>query len=161
MGGTFKRNWEGDYHCTPREIKAMLRDQAEESPDMKVLENHDIEDLDKDSIKSYRIRYNTRHDGTSWTKLSNEEFLVKIGAASKRTTDHKIHPTAAGLLMFGQEYLITTEFPEYFLDYRKNLIRALGGRIVFSLSPVIFREMYLISSVQFIPRLRQILKNRS
>lgn len=22
MSGTFKRNWEGDYHCTPREIKA-------------------------------------------------------------------------------------------------------------------------------------------
>lgn len=24
--GTFKRNWEGDYHCTKREVLAMLRD---------------------------------------------------------------------------------------------------------------------------------------
>ena len=27
--GTFRRNWEGDYHCTPSEIRAMLRDEPE------------------------------------------------------------------------------------------------------------------------------------
>ena len=121
MSGTYKRNWEGDYHCTPREIKAMLRDQAEESPDTKILENKEISDFDSESVRDYRIRYNTRHEGTAWTKLSDEEFLVKIGAASDETSDHRIHPTAAGLLMFGQEYLITREFPNYFLDYREKL----------------------------------------
>lgn len=99
----------------------MLRDQAENSPDMKVLNIKRMEDLDGESIRDYRIRYNTRHDGTAWTRLSDDEFLVKIGAASKETEDGKIHPTAAGLLMFGQEYLITPEFPEYFLDYREKL----------------------------------------
>lgn len=121
MRGTFKRNWEGDYHCTKREIKAMLRDQAENSPDMKVLDIKRMEDLDPESILDYRIRYNTRHNGTAWTKLPDDEFLVRIGAASRETEDGEIHPTAAGLLMFGQEYLITTEFPEYFLDYREKL----------------------------------------
>lgn len=121
MGGTFKRNWEGDYHCTPREVKAMLRDQAEESPDMKVLEDQDMEDLDYDSIKIYRSTYNAYHPSGAWQKLSDDEFLVKLGAASKKTRDGKIHPTAAGLLMFGQEYLIMTEFPEYFLDFREKL----------------------------------------
>lgn len=121
MGGTFKRNWEGDYHCTPREVKAMLRDQAEQSPDMKVLENQEMEDLDYESIKLYRVSYNNRHEGNSWTKLPDDEFLIKIGAASKKTSDKKIHPTAAGLLMFGQEYLITNEYPEFFLDYREKL----------------------------------------
>ena len=29
--GTYRRNWEGDYHCTQAEIKAMLRDQPEET----------------------------------------------------------------------------------------------------------------------------------
>ncbi len=121
MGGTFKRNWEGDYHCTLREVKAMLRDQAEESPDMKVLEDQDMEDLDYDSIKIYRSTYNAYHSSGAWQKLSDDEFLVKLGAASKKTRDGKIHPTAAGLLMFGQEYLIMTEFPEYFLDFREKL----------------------------------------
>ena len=32
-----------------------------------------------------------------------------------------MHPTAAGLLMFGEEYKILYEFPEYFLDYREVL----------------------------------------
>ena len=32
FGGTFRRNWEGDYHCTREEVKAMLRDQAEDNP---------------------------------------------------------------------------------------------------------------------------------
>lgn len=32
-----------------------------------------------------------------------------------------MEPTAAGLLMFGEEYKIIREFPEYFLDYRENL----------------------------------------
>ncbi|WP_208873070.1 AlbA family DNA-binding domain-containing protein, partial [Fretibacterium fastidiosum] len=42
--GTFRRNGEGDYHCTRSEIKAMLRDQTEETFDMKVLENFEIDD---------------------------------------------------------------------------------------------------------------------
>lgn len=28
FGGTFRRNWEGDYHCTRLQVKTMLRDQA-------------------------------------------------------------------------------------------------------------------------------------
>ncbi|MCI8597346.1 MAG: hypothetical protein HFJ10_02725 [Lachnospiraceae bacterium] len=32
--GTYRRNWEGDYHCTPTEVKAMLRDQIEDTMDI-------------------------------------------------------------------------------------------------------------------------------
>ena len=32
-----------------------------------------------------------------------------------------MHPTAAGMLMFGDEYNIVRHFPEYFLDYREML----------------------------------------
>ena len=35
--GTFRRNWEGDYHCTPSEVRAMLRDQTEQTMDMELL----------------------------------------------------------------------------------------------------------------------------
>ena len=38
FGGTFRRNGEGDDHCTKNEIKAMLRDQTEETSDMKMLD---------------------------------------------------------------------------------------------------------------------------
>ena len=29
FNGTFRRNYEGDYHCTRLQVKAMLRDQTE------------------------------------------------------------------------------------------------------------------------------------
>ena len=31
FSGTFRRNWEGDYHCDRSEVLAMLRDQPEET----------------------------------------------------------------------------------------------------------------------------------
>ena len=120
-GGTFKRDWEGDYHCTKNAVLAMLRDQTEDTPDQKVLINRKIQDLNKESIASYRRRYDGAHDNASWSKLTDEEFLVMIGAASDDTEDGSVRPTAAGLLMFGEEHRITREFPEFFLDYREML----------------------------------------
>lgn len=35
--------------------------------------------------------------------------------------DKELHPTVAGLLMFGEENRIVREYPEYFLDYRELL----------------------------------------
>ena len=119
--GTFKRTAEGDYHCTAEEVKAMLRDQAKIGSDMKVLEDEEISDFDPDSIRLYRLRYAARRPNSAWDKLPDDQFLVQIGAASDKTQDGRIHPTAAGLLMFGQEYRITPQFPEYFLDYREKL----------------------------------------
>ena len=59
--------------------------------------------------------------GHPWETLNDEQYLEKIGAAAIYEEDGKIHPTAAGLLMFGEEYRIVREFPEYFLDYREML----------------------------------------
>lgn len=44
-----------------------------------------------------------------------------IGAAAISDEDGQLHPTAAGMLMFGDEYNIVRHFPEYFLDYREEL----------------------------------------
>ena len=115
--GTYRRDGEGDYHCSKEAVLAMLRDQTENTPDMKVLENKEIKDFNQDSIRSYRIRYNNNHPDHPWAKLSDDDFLVQIGAASDETSDHRIHPTAAGLLMFGVYNRIMREFPNFLLDY--------------------------------------------
>lgn len=52
--GTFRRNWEGDYHCTSSEVRAMLRDQTEQTMDMKILEDWSVADLNQETIQSYR-----------------------------------------------------------------------------------------------------------
>ena len=117
FGSTFRRDHEGDYRCTEAEVKAMIRDASEESADERVLDCK--MDFDPGSIRSYRIRYNIRHEGSAWSELSDEQFLVQIGAADDE--GDVIRPTASGLLMFGKERRITKEFPNYFLDYREHM----------------------------------------
>lgn len=119
--GTFRRNGEGDYHCTQAEIKAMLRDQTEETSDMKVLEDMKISDLNMETVHAYRNRHIAYRSEHVWESLSDEDYLERIGAAKRSKSDEKLHPTAAGLLMFGEEFRILYEYPEYFLDYREVL----------------------------------------
>lgn len=120
FGGTFRRNWEGDYHCTSLQVKTMLRDQAEETMDMEVLDEVEIEDLNKDSIRAYRNSHKSFKPGHPFERLDDNEYLRVIGAAGFCKEDKKLHPTVAGMLMFGNEYDIVRCFPEYFLDYREN-----------------------------------------
>ncbi len=72
--GTFRRNHEGDYHCSAEEVKFMLRDQADTAQDALVLENLLIEDLNQESIHRYRILFNNLKPDHIWAKLGNEEF---------------------------------------------------------------------------------------
>lgn len=118
--GTFRRNNEGDYHCTREEVLAMLRDQSGESVDGKTLEELTLSDLNEESIHRYRIMFRNKKPNHVWTKLSDEEFLVKIGAA-KKGADRQLHPTLAGLIFFGDFITIIDECPNYFLDYRERL----------------------------------------
>lgn len=120
FGGTFRRNWEGDYHCTRLQVKTMLRDQAEETMDMEVLDEAQIEDLNMDSIRGYRNSHKSFKPGHPFERLDDNEYLRAIGAAGVSKEDKMLHPTAAGMLMFGNEYDIVRFFPEYFLDYREN-----------------------------------------
>ncbi len=119
--GTYRRNWEGDYHCTPSEVKSMLRDQTEETMDMKVLEDMQMDVLNIETVHSYRNRHMAYRREHVWEQLCDEDYLERIGAARVLRADNKLHPTAAGLLMFGNEYKILYEYPEYFLDFRELL----------------------------------------
>ena len=117
FGATFRRDHKGDYRCTEAEVRAMIHDASEETPDQRVL-NRKI-DFNAETVRSYRNRYNNRHQSSAWTELSDEDFLVQIGALDDE--DEELKPTAAGLLMFGKERRITKEFPNYFLDYREHM----------------------------------------
>lgn len=121
FGGTFRRNFEGDYHCTRLQVKAMLRDQVENTIDMEVLDDVPMEDLNYETIQGYRNRHRTLKAGHPFERLSDNEYLRSIGAAAVSLEDKQLHPTAAGMLMFGDEYNIIRHFPEYFLDYREIL----------------------------------------
>ena len=106
FSGTFRRNWEGDYHCDRSEVLAMLRDQPEETADMKILQDMSLEVLNSETVRAYRNRHMAYRTEHVWERLSDEEYLERIGAAKLSVRDHTLHPTAAGLLMFGEEYKI-------------------------------------------------------
>jgi ATP-dependent DNA helicase RecG len=121
FSGTFRRNGEGDYHCTREEITNMLRDQSAVSQDSKLLVEMNTDVFDPEAVQRYRIVFSNVRPGHVWTTLADELFLEKIGAASHSGENGKLHPTGAGLLMFGFEYTIVREYGSYFLDYREEL----------------------------------------
>lgn len=116
---TFRRNGEGDYRCSKRDVLAMVRDEPDETMDMKVLDDMPIEEIDILRIGAYRNRHRAYTPEHPWTNLPTYEYMQKIGAAAISRVDNKLHPTAAGLLLFGEEYQIVREFPSYFLDFRQ------------------------------------------
>lgn len=120
LAGTFHRNGEGDYHCTKEEISEMLRDASVATVDTKILTEMTGEVFCKDSIKAYRNVFKSTHLNHVWESLDDVDFLRKIGAMAFSPQTEKVHPTAAGLLMFGYEYEIVREFPLYFLDYQEK-----------------------------------------
>ena len=120
FSGTYRRNGEGDYKCSKEEIKAMLRDQSESTVDGRVIETLFLSDLNADSIRGYRNMFRLSKVNHVWNALSEEAFLIKIGAA-KKGKDGKVHPTMAGLVFFGDFVTIMGELPNYFLDYREHL----------------------------------------
>ncbi len=119
--GTYRRDHEGDYHCTPSEVRAMLRDQTEDTMDMKLLEDMEMDVLDPETVHAYRNRHLAYRGEHVWVQLNDPDYLERLGAARISRKDGQLHPTAAGLLMFGNEYKILYEYPEYFLDFRELL----------------------------------------
>jgi predicted HTH transcriptional regulator len=116
---TYRRNGEGDYRCSKESVKAMLRDNSEKTQDMLILENTPFSVFDYDTVKGYRNVMRVTRPNHVWIDLDDDDFLLKLGAIG-RGEDEKLHPTTAGLLMFGFEYEIVREYPRYFLDYQEH-----------------------------------------
>jgi predicted HTH transcriptional regulator len=116
IGGTFRRNGPNDYHCTKPEIVGMMRENVDAPPDTHILDDFCMEDIDGGTLSRYRSFLSAGDKEHIWNTLQDEEFLRRIGAA-KKSRDGELHPTLAGLLMFGNEYRIVDEVPDYKLDY--------------------------------------------
>jgi predicted HTH transcriptional regulator len=119
FSGSYRRNGEGDYRCTADEVRNMMRDQSNIPQDARVLEQLDLEAFDYESVRRYRTRLQTVRPDHVWENLEPVEFLQKLGCIG-RIEDGTLHPTAAGILMFGFEYEVVKEFPAYFLDYQEH-----------------------------------------
>lgn len=119
LTGTYRRNHEGDYKCSPSEIKAMLRDAETKSLDLFCIESLELDVLCKETIVSYKNRLLALKPEHVFAQGDENQFLEYLGAI-RVGNDGRYHPTRAGLLMFGYSYKIVYEFPEYFVDYQEH-----------------------------------------
>ena len=117
MSGTYRRSGDGDYRCSREEVRRMLREAAIQSPDTRPLEDMDLEALDAGTLRRYRLRLERERPDQGWRGLDTEALLTRMGAAAPDGAGI-LHPTAAGLLMFGRAPAITVVLPHYKLDYR-------------------------------------------
>lgn len=118
--GTYKRNHEGDYHAKEYEVRAMIRDQSAEGNDSTILEGYTMEDIDSDTLKRYRIMFNSWNPQHVWCELPDKEFLEMLGGYRRDRREKVEGLTVAGLLMFGTGVAIRDEFDNIFMDYRNE-----------------------------------------
>lgn len=115
--GTFKRNHEGDYHCTEQELKMMLRDANEAGNDRLILEHYTMDDIDIPTLESYRIMFKTDNPDHVWNNLGHKEFLLQLGGYAIDRKERIEGLTMAGLLMFGKGLPIRDRFDNLRMDY--------------------------------------------
>ena len=115
--GTFKRNHEGDYHCTEEEVKAMLRDASDSGNDGGLLTGYTMDDIDMNSLRSYRIEFEHRNPDHVWNGEDDLTFLKNMGGYSVDRATGKCWLTAAGLLMFGKGLAVRERFDNIRMDY--------------------------------------------
>lgn len=117
LKGSFKRNYEGDYHCTEEEVKAMLRDANDSGNDGGLLNGYTMDDIDANSLRSYRIEFEHRNPEHIWNGETDKTFLKNLGGYALDRTTGKEWLTAAGLLMFGKGIAIRDRFGNIRMDY--------------------------------------------
>ena len=118
--GTYRRDLEGDYHCSREEVNSMFADANLTSPvDGRILKNFTIEDLDENSIKQYRRRFEQWNPDHVWNALPVDKFLEKLNVFRKDRKTGEYGLTYAGLLMFGTYSAIMDENPNFFPDYQE------------------------------------------
>ena len=116
LKNTFKRGYEGDYHCTEEEIKAMLRDASDAGNDGTLLVGYTMDDIDLDTLTAYRMEFDIRNPGHVWSPLSHRDFLMNLGGYTVERPSGREGLTTAGLLMFGKGLPIREQFDHIRID---------------------------------------------
>lgn len=126
--GTYRRNYEGDYHCNEQEVGRMLSDRAESPADSRILENFGLKDIDLPSLHQYRQRLGSLKSIHPWLSEDDKGLLVKLGGWRQDRSTGQEGLTVAGLAMFGSDEAIQEAIPHYHVDYREKLSNDLSVR---------------------------------
>ncbi len=122
--GSYKRNHEGDFHCTESEVRTMIRDANEEGNDGALMEGFTMDDVDMDSLRRYRNAFRNVNIEHPWNDIDDKTFLTNLKGYVVDRNSSKEGLTAAGLMMFGKGLSIVDRFSNFRMDYldMSNLI---------------------------------------
>ena len=116
LENTWIRTGDGDRKATKEEIAAFLRN-AQPGQDSLGAEGFSLDDLDLDSIITFKERVSKRYPKMKYIEMSHEEFLTKIGACHIDRVSGDLIVKRGALLFLGKVNSIKELFPHFHLDY--------------------------------------------
>ena len=117
LKATFRRNHEGDYHCSDADVRMMMRDANPEGNDRTLIEYYTMDDIDIPTLDRYRMLFKIDNPDHVWNNLNHKDFLRQIGGLATDRVTGREWLTMAGLLMFGKGLPVRDRFDNLRLDY--------------------------------------------
>lgn len=111
LSNTFIRTGSGDQRATEMEILAIQRDQAFGSRSEMVVSGTSIDDLNLNSLQTYRRRVQQHNDEFLYNSLSDTDFCFKLGITRNGCL------TYGSLLMFGKRDAVQNAVSNFWIDY--------------------------------------------
>ena len=120
IGGKLENTWirtgDGDRKATKDELAIFMRN-AQPCQDTLPAEQFTIDDLDLDSVITYKERVSKRFPKKKYIEMQPLDFLLEIGAAYKDRNTNLIKIKRGTLLFLGKCNAIKELYPHYHLDY--------------------------------------------
>lgn len=111
------RRGDADCKITSADLRRFMRN-ADDNIDGELLENYGLEDLNPDSVLSFKNIMNNREPGKKFLSMENLDFLAEMGIFQvDRNDNRKLKLTLAGLLFLGKLDAINQKLPHFHLDY--------------------------------------------
>ncbi|WP_280549937.1 ATP-binding protein [Halomonas sp. 11-S5] len=111
----WRRGPSGDYRCNQDDLAALYLGRAGQSFDASVVSGASLEDLDADAIEHYRDARRAVNPAAEELTFSDPELLEALGAVVRKSG--QLHPTVAGVLLFGRRGALRRLFPANRVDY--------------------------------------------
>ena len=113
---TWIRTDDGDRSATKEILSSLFRD-ANPVQDSLIANEFTLDDLDNDSLRSFKNIVNRRFPAKGYKNLSDSDFLIEIGAAQKDRSNGNLLLKKGTILFLGKVNSIQELFPHYHLDY--------------------------------------------
>jgi predicted HTH transcriptional regulator len=120
LGNSYHRLNEADQVMTDEDVKRALSEQVNDTQDNRILVGYGLNDLAVHSVQDYRQMFSVRQPSHPYNKLDDSAFLERIGGWRRNRETGEAGLTVAGLLMFGEDFLIKDVFPYFQLDYQER-----------------------------------------